>query len=366
MSDAAMRVKIYGAGSIGNHLAHASRRLGWDVTVCDTDPAALARMREQIYPSRYGQWDATVKQCTPADEPVGGFDLILVGTPPESHLPLAMRAVAERPRAVQIEKPLCPPSLAGVAELVRATADGVKVFVGYDHVVGKASRRVEALVTEGAIGRLETLDVEFREHWAGIFAAHPWLSGPEDTYLGYTERGGGASGEHSHALNLWQHFAHLANAGRVVAVDARLRMRAQGKARYDDLCALHLETESGLVGRVVQDVVTRPSRKWARLQGDAGAVELHIGGSPEGDVVARLGPTGSTQQEVIAKKRPDDFIEELGHIAAHLTAGAPPSPISLERAADTMLVLAAAHRSQAEGRRVRIDYSKGHTPEALS
>jgi predicted dehydrogenase len=362
-----LKTKIYGAGSIGNHLANAARTLGWDVTVCDTDPAALARMREQIYPGRYGRWDAAIRQCTPADEPVGGFDLILVGTPPESHLPLAMKAIAERPRAVQIEKPLCPPSLAGMAELTRAAqGGGVKVFVGYDHVVGKAARRVEALVAEGAVGRLETLDVEFREHWAGIFAAHPWLAGPEDTYLGYTERGGGASGEHSHALNLWQHFAHLNKAGRVVAVDARLRMRTHGKARYDDLCALHLETESGLVGRVVQDVVTRPSRKWARLQGEAGAVELHIGGRPEGDVVARLLPLEAPRQEVIAKKRPDDFIEELRHIADHLVPGAPPSPIGLERAADTMLVLAAAHRSQADGRRVRIDYAKGHTPEALS
>lgn len=363
----ALRVKLYGAGSIGNHLTHASRQLGWDVTVCDTDPAALARMRESIYPGRYGQWDTAIRQCMPADEPIGGFDLILVGTPPEHHLPLAMKAVAEKPKAVQVEKPLCTPSLAGMADLVAAAgAAGVKVFVGYDHVVGKASRRVAALIGEGAVGRLETLDVEFREHWAGIFAAHPWLAGPEDTYLGYTDRGGGASGEHSHALNLWQHFALLCDAGRVTAVDARLRMRSQCKARFDDLCLLHLETESGLVGRVVQDVVTRPSRKWARLQGDLGAVELYIGGSPEGDVVARLTPSGPAAQEVLAKKRPDDFIEELRHIADHLAPGAAPSPIGLERAADTMLVLAAAHRSQAEGRRVRIDYSRGYTLSALS
>src|SRR5438552_2598686 len=74
------RVKIYGAGSIGNHLAHAARHLGWEVTVCDIDRAALAQMRDQIYPGRYGQWDAAIRQHTLADEPVGGFDLILIGT----------------------------------------------------------------------------------------------------------------------------------------------------------------------------------------------------------------------------------------------------------------------------------------------
>ena len=38
-------VKIFGAGSIGNHLAHASRSLGWNVTICDVDQAALDRTR---------------------------------------------------------------------------------------------------------------------------------------------------------------------------------------------------------------------------------------------------------------------------------------------------------------------------------
>jgi predicted dehydrogenase len=362
-----MRTKIYGAGSIGNHLAHAARTLGWSVAVVDRDPAALDRMRTQIYPGRYGRWDPAIELFTADREPAGGFDLILVGTPPESHLPLALKAIAERPRAVQVEKPLGPPSLSLIPDVVTAAgATGVKVFVGYDHVVGRAARRMAELVAAGAVGELETLDVEFREHWAGIFAAHPWLSGPADTYLGFTDRGGGASGEHSHALNLWQHFAHLAGAGRVAAVDARVRMRTTGAARYDDLCLLHLETETGLVGRVVQDVVTRPSRKWARLQGAAGAVELHIGGDPAGDVVVRRRPAGPDEPEVVAKRRSDDFIEELRHIVAHLPADAPPSPIGLDRAADTMLVLAAAHRSEATGRRVRIDYTKGYTPAALS
>ena len=41
-----MKVKIYGAGSIGNHLAQASRRMGWDVDMCDTDPKALERTKK--------------------------------------------------------------------------------------------------------------------------------------------------------------------------------------------------------------------------------------------------------------------------------------------------------------------------------
>ena len=46
-----MKVKIIGAGSIGNHLAHASRSLGWQVDICDIDSRALVRTKEMIYPS---------------------------------------------------------------------------------------------------------------------------------------------------------------------------------------------------------------------------------------------------------------------------------------------------------------------------
>ena len=55
-----MRVKVIGAGSIGNHLSHAARSLGWSVDLIDSDPAALERTRAQIYPSRYGSWDEAI------------------------------------------------------------------------------------------------------------------------------------------------------------------------------------------------------------------------------------------------------------------------------------------------------------------
>ena len=104
-----MKVKIYGAGSIGNHLAHASRKLGWEVDVCDTSPAALERMKAQIYPQRYGQWDRSINLFLNQEAPRGIYDLILIGTPPEYHLSLALDALQENPKAIQIEKPVSPP-----------------------------------------------------------------------------------------------------------------------------------------------------------------------------------------------------------------------------------------------------------------
>lgn len=361
-----MKLKIYGAGSIGNHVAHAARSLGWEVAVCDIDRSALQRMKEQIYPGRYGSWDESIGLFHNDEAPGGGFDIIFIGTPPESHLPLALTALGEEPDAILIEKPLTVPSLDNANALYEESCKSrTRLFVGYDHVVGRATRRAEELLESGVIGEIQTIDVEFREHWAGIFAAHPWLSGPSDSYLGYWKKGGGASGEHSHALNLWQHFAHVAGAGRVREVNAMLRYVKNGSAEYDDIALFDLKTEAGLIGRVVQDVVTTPARKRARIQGTDGVVEWICGYDSQDDAVVLSRPGQPDELSRIEKRRPDDFIWELQHIEHNLsTANA--SGIRLQRGLDTMLALAAAHYSDRIGCRVRIDYEQGYSRAALA
>ncbi len=340
-----VRVKIYGAGSIGNHLAHASRQLGWDVAVCDLNQAALDRMKTDIYPSRYGSWDSKIQLFLNTQAPRSGFDLILIGTPPEYHIPLALEALKENPKGILIEKPLGVPSLEGCEELSEASgASSTRVFVGYTHVVGKSMKKVEELISTGVVGEVQTLDCEFREHWEGIFKAHPWLRGPEDTYLGYWQKGGGASGEHSHAMNLWQHLALVLGLGKVVEVTANLTYIKEGKAWYDSLCLLNLKTEKGILGRVVQDVVTRPSRKMARIQGGKGSIEWYANYNPQGDAVMVYEGAQLKDTILIPKKRPDDFIDELSHVWSALEKRAP-SPLDLEHGLATMAVLAASHKS---------------------
>jgi len=361
------RVKIFGAGSIGNHLANAARHKGWAVDIVDRDKAALQRTKSDIYPKRYGKWDDAIGLFEGGSEPKDGYDLIFVGTPPDSHMDLARSAVRERPKAILVEKPLCTPDLAGAQELFEeARAAEVSVFVGYDHVVGRAAAKAADLLRSGIIGPVLTLDVEFREHWGGIFAAHPWLSGPEDSYLGYWKRGGGACGEHSHALNLWQFFADTLGLGRVESVQATLKFVREGRVDYDDLCFAHLRTDKGLTGRVVQDVVTEPARKWARIQGKDGFIEWHCGYEPGVDLVRYKGADRETGEMRFSKTRPDDFLQELSHIDEALNSRtAAQSPLALARGLESIMRIAAAHKSTSDRRTVQIDYAKGFRPEAL-
>ncbi len=343
-----MKVKIIGAGSIGNHLAQAARRMGWSVCVVDADPKALARMKNDIYPSRYGAWDSEIKLYTPDKAPVGGFDLICIGTPPHVRMNIALEMLAEKPKILQLEKPLCGPfdkNLKKFAALYR-TQKKTAAIVGYDHAVAKSIQRVAALLKEKTISAPVTIDVEFREHWEGVFKAHPWLKGPHDSYLGYWERGGGASGEHSHALHLWQYLARIAGLGAWKKQTATLMMERKGKAEYDSIASFSFITDTGKFGRVIQDVVTKPTRKWARIQGEKGFIEWLCNGHATGDVVRFAGADGAVTEEIFAKKRPDDFYEEMLHINDLLSGKIKPtnSPLSFESGLAVMQVLAKAHK----------------------
>ena len=113
------KVLIYGAGSIGNHLCYACRQRGWDVEISDIDPAALDRTRREIYPQRYGEWDSGILLTESLDSSKY-YDLIIVGTPPDSHTNLVTDILASySPRVLLVEKPLCTPSLDGLDEILK-------------------------------------------------------------------------------------------------------------------------------------------------------------------------------------------------------------------------------------------------------
>ncbi|MCC7522744.1 gfo/Idh/MocA family oxidoreductase [Candidatus Uhrbacteria bacterium] len=342
------KVKIYGAGSIGNHLAQAARRMGWGVDMVDPDQSALDRMRGSLYPERYGAWDETIGLFTLGQEPKKGYDLIFLGTPPDVRMGLAREALKESPEILLLEKPLCGPwdtNLNGFIDEYTKQSGTIAVM-GYDHAVSASADKMCMILETGAIGKILALDVQFRSHWKGIFKAHPWLKGPEDTYLGYWKRGGGASGEHSHALHLWLTFAKAAKFGRPTAGSCFMDMREENGAQYDALSAFTLQTDTGKVGRVVQDVLSLPQKKWALAQGEFGSAEWLCEKSYD---LVRVTHDGQPPQEYrFDKTRPDDFFLEMQHLDALMRGEVKPaeSPISMDSGLQVMKLLELAHKNR--------------------
>lgn len=360
-----MKIKIFGAGSIGNHLAHAARSLEWEVDVFDIDDNALLRMKNEIYPSRYGKWDESINLLNGKNISSQSYDLILVGTPPDTHINVAMLALDDKPKAILIEKPLTKPDLSGLEELVeKASQKNVRLFIGYDHVLGKATEFLSSQIDEEKFGQIQTIDVNFREYWGGIFSAHPWLDGPSDSYLGFWDRGGGACGEHSHGINLWQYFSHLTNNGRIQYVSSFIKYEKKGDSNYDSITILNFKTETGLIGRVVQDVITNPPIKSAKLICDKGCLNWYSSVKQGQDNVEIVDSDGYSDEKIFMKSRPEDFILELSHIERVLNLNID-SPIDINRGIETMLVISAAHLSARENKVVKICYEKGNNLSAL-
>jgi predicted dehydrogenase len=353
-----IRVLIYGAGSIGNHLAYACKCKGWDVTIYDIDADALTRTQKSIYPERYGAWDDSITLVSSNESVRTDYDVVIVGTPPDTHLSIAKSVLSKiKPKVLLIEKPLCTPDIASIKDFEKlVSSSSSKVLTGYNHIHTKNTKEAETIIKSGLIGRPLSITVRWVEHWGGIFSAHPWLNGPAASYLGYSGRGGGACGEHSHGINIWQHFCRILGSGKIKEVSCTMDMVKESKTDYDRNCMINVVSTTGLVGSITQDVITDPPLKMVRVQGDLGFLEWYAsynGGKHD----AVIWGSGKEQNEMlIPRRRPDDFVGEIDEIEAVLVGKSTGEAISFNAGYDTMLVVAAAYRSHQNRKACFVEY----------
>ena len=357
-------VKVYGAGSIGNHLSHACRNKEWEVSVYDNDTDALRRMKNKIYPERYGKWDKKISLLE-VNDISEYYDIVVIGTPPESHVPIALEELRSNnpPRLILIEKPLTTPDMTGCQELYElAIAKKVIVLCGYNHTLTQHTQKVNKIIELENISKCKSIHVQWLEHWGGIFKAHPWLAGPSDSYLGFNERGGGATYEHSHGINIWQHFANTLGMGRISCVTSMMKVNSENGVNYDEITQLIVTSEKGLHGTIIQDVITKPTVKKVNIQCENDSIVWEANKQSNVDSLIY-----NQEEYSFVKSRPDDFVGEINHISDILEGNITQqeSPISLEKGLTTMLVAAAASLSAKSGKEVHIKYDEGYSLKSL-
>ena len=352
------KVKIYGAGSIGNHYAYACYKKGWNVTVTDKDPAALERMRDKIFPSRYGFWDTGIN-LELNNNNNDYFDIIIIGTPPESHLKIAIKILKSKnkPKILQIEKPLCTPDLKYLDEfnLLRKKNKDVQIFGGYNHLLTQNTLLSEKIIKNEKFGEVLGLNSYNNEDWTTIFNAHFWLKSPKESYLGFYKKGGGALCEHSHALSAWLHYSNYLKLGKLDKVMSKIKLKKINKMHYDESATLILQTNKKFVGTVSQDVITFPSVKKVRIQFSNGYLETYINYDKDNDAVI-FACNKKQRKYLIKKKRPDDFLGVINHLDKAIKEKNlyKASPISISRSIDTMKVIQSAFLSNKLSREIKI------------
>ena len=343
-------VKVVGAGSIGNHLANACRQMGWDVTIVDVDPQALERTKNLIYPTRYGSWDSDIRLANPRDLEDSLFDLVVVGTPPKTHLAVATaELISSRPKVMLIEKPLSHPDREEVAKfLEHVSASPTRVLVGYNQRLKPNTQKFLEVIAREDLGSLTGLSAKMLESWDGILKAHSWLGSAADSYLAYSERGGGALLEHSHALNLFLYFAQQLNQGMPEAVASKMLWVDHALGRYDSRAEMKFRMSTGIEALVEQDVRTWPAEKSSEAVFEKGRVRWIMG--ERKDEVHLMGPSGELKNSwEFPKSRPDDFLPEVSHLGSLLSGQVTDSPISLEAGVSVMEVALSVLKSAETG-----------------
>ena len=133
------KILIFGAGSIGNHMAYASRKLKHNVSITDINPLALKRMKNIIYPTRYKNWDKSIKllDFRRVFNQSNSYDLIIIGTPPHTHVELFNKIKKNLDfKNILIEKPLSIPSKNKFSSL--GQYKNFRVYIGYNHSISKS------------------------------------------------------------------------------------------------------------------------------------------------------------------------------------------------------------------------------------
>jgi predicted dehydrogenase len=317
------RVSVIGAGSIGNHLSFSLRKAGFDVSVFDIDPNSLIRFKDDIYPKRYSKFDESIKLGDFKDFLANLEDtteIIVIGTPPDTHLEILEQVVLKGPKIVLIEKPITIPDLESIHRLQSLIKNNPQItfLCGYNHRVSLIMNVLVSMLP-GKFDSSTQLFVNWKESWDGILKAHPWISSPSETYLGNSLRGGGATFEHSHGLDIWLHLHQLLGLPKIEYIHANGATVQEKQTRYDEWVNVKIYGERGLLGEVSQDVLTYPADKSLRLESTCGDFISVNFGDPKGEdtLDAILDSDNSKSSPIkvtISKTRPNDFDMEISEL----------------------------------------------------
>lgn len=304
-----MKARVFGAGSIGNHITNALKNIDYEIEVVDIDKAALSRMKNEIYPSRYKEWDDSINLLMSPSE--NYVDLEVIGTPPDTHSKILLEGLSiNRARKWLVEKPFTYPDL-GHINLLKKNLKGLedRIFVGYNHsVTPPFINFLEEIKLKKNITRIYC---NWLENWGGIFNAHPWLDGPEDSYLGFSKRGGGALMEHSHGLHLLLIvFNHLG-----LKIDkTNYCLNRDIRNNYDRYVNIAFELKNvseNIIASYTTDVLTKDVSKKIVLEADDEILSVEFGAKNGScDIFKKISNKGNVEK-VYPKNRPDDFKYEI-------------------------------------------------------
>ena len=309
------KILIFGAGSIGNHMAFAARKLKSDVYLTDINPLALKRMKNEIYPHRYKNWDKQIRfiDFKKVFTQKINFDLIIVGTPPNTHINLLKKCCKKLIfKKILIEKPLCVYNENNLKDLSKLLQKKM-IFCGYNHSISNAFNYFSSLIDK-KFKNIEYLDVNWNEGWQGILKAHFWMKNEFQSYLGNIKDGGGALHEHSHGLHLFQLiFDKFKFNIKDFKQNVIINFKKKDKKKYDNYTHMILSKQNQIL-KYTTDLISYPAEKKISIKNGCHKVTLEFNQKDNTDNVSFFKNKKLLISKNFKKTRSSEFERELNHI----------------------------------------------------
>tara|TARA_B100001059_G_C17838305_1_gene589874 strand:- start:7567 stop:8607 length:1041 start_codon:yes stop_codon:yes gene_type:complete len=313
------KIKIYGAGSIGNHLAFSSVYLKNSVEVVDSDPNALKRMKDQIYPSRYKKWNKKIKLTSKKNDTDFSHDFYFIGTPPNSRISILKKILESKliPKGILIEKPITTSSSKNISELQKVVkkliSKKINIYCGYNHSVSHSFIYFLKELNNYKSNKILSIESNWNETTDGILSAHSWLPDIYSSYLGSYKDGGGSIHEHSHGLHLFIYLLNFLKLKLTGSYKKNQIINSSNNFRHDYLSNLQINGDNGIIYKINTDFYTYPAQKNIKIQFQNFRLEIHFSTFNNHDEVY-LYSSDKIIKKVFKKTRKDDFTVEIKHI----------------------------------------------------
>lgn len=305
---------IFGAGSIGNHMAYASRKLKFNVDVTDISNEALDRMKNKIFPERYGKWDPKIRLITFKEifKIKKNYNLIIIGTPPDTHFQIFKKISNKiKYKNLLIEKPI----INYISKNYKKFNDNKgRVFCGYNHSLSLAFQYFFNILKKKN-KKINKICVEWKEGWTGILNAHPWLINEFHSYLGNIKKGGGALQEHSHGLHLLLLILNLINVqlNKKNIKYFSIIKNNQNKKKYD--CYTNLTSLSkNIFIKYETDLISKKTQKKIEIETENENLILIFNYQKNIDAVLIKRNEKIIKKKLFKKNRSTEFQREINHI----------------------------------------------------
>lgn len=287
-----MKFLIIGCGSIGErHIRNLNSLFTGDILAHDIDTDRLRLMKEKYNSEIYYDIEEALDQKP---------DAVLVCTPPNLHITMAMKAV-HRGSHIFIEKPISN-DLQGVDKfLAEAEKKKLIVSVGYNFRFHEGIKLMKNMINEGVIGKVLSAKAEFGQYLPDW---RPWQNYKE-SYTARKDLGGGIILDGSHEID---YICWL--LGEVKEIFCFADKLSNLDVSVEDTSEILLKFKNDVIVEIHLDFIQRDYSRNCKIIGENGTITWDY---TEDIVKLYTVNTKKWKTFPIKMKKHDMYIQEMKH-----------------------------------------------------